>query len=554
MSENPCLWLAIDRLQIGADNFAIRVVKAPFLGGHVLYDCNWSEALTQNWVHWQQMFKSRGLPHVPFVHHVTQSAATFPPNPNSSAGEQLPYTSRLMQTLGINLWQWLFTGVIQNCLAQSRGFASGKNQPLRLRLEIRDPDLIPLPWEIMQEQAGTPAISLAPQILFSRTTSDVESLKLSTSDLALNVLLVLGKDIDSNSGLTAKLKLQKEATALSGILQSQSDLGLPSYISPNLVPCRVEPLLQPSRAELLNALNTKKYNVLFYAGHGTTAPDGGLLYLSPDATINGTELAQALVSCQVKLAVLNACWGAQPDEERQKAIPRSSLAEVLIHHGVPAVLGMRDSIADEEALSFIQTFAQALRERMPIDQAVAIARQQLLTLYKFNQPAWTLPVLYMHPEFDGELVKNPTRQEEKPETNRITEIPTVLPIKPITNTNRIPDACLRSTDGTNTVWAVRQGRIRLGRVRNDTNDVVISNEQWVSQEHAEIIYREYGPESLYYLRDFSRFGTFIWSERGWQKINNQEVPLPSGTKLKFGSTQGQTLEFITYDYPTTESG
>jgi len=43
---------------------------------------------------------------------------------------------------------------------------------------------------------------------------------------------------------------------------------------------------------------------------------------------------------------------------------------VLIHHGIPAVLGM--TIADQE-VSFIQTFAQALRSRLPIDQAVAIA-------------------------------------------------------------------------------------------------------------------------------------------------------------------------------------
>jgi hypothetical protein len=101
-------------------------------------------------------------------------------------------------------------------------------------------------------------------------------------------------------------------------------------------------------------------------------------------------------------------------------MPRSSLAEVLIHHGVPAVLGMRDSIADQEALSFIQTLAQALAARMPIDQAVAVARQQLLTLYKFNQPAWTLPVLYMHPEFEGELIK--------PIEEGITELPSMHPV------------------------------------------------------------------------------------------------------------------------------
>jgi hypothetical protein len=53
---------------------------------------------------------------------------------------------------------------------------------------------------------------------------------------------------------------------------------------------------------------------------------------------------------------------------------------VLIRHGVPAVLGMRDEIADAESQSFIQTFAASLRSCKLIDQAVAAARQELLTL------------------------------------------------------------------------------------------------------------------------------------------------------------------------------
>lgn len=548
MSENPCLWLAINRLQTGADNFAIWVVKAPFPSGHVHHDSQWSEMLTGSWVHWQEMFKSRGLPHVPFIHHVTRSAATFPPEASSKSGDRTPYTSRLMQNLGINLWQWLFTGAIQNSMAQSRGFASGKNTSLRLRLEIRDPDLIPLPWEIMQEQAGMPAISLTSQVVFSRTTSDVEPLRISRPDEELRVLLVLGKDMDSHSGSAGRLKLEKEAAALSKILEDATNSE-----RLNLVSCQVDSLVKPSRGELLNALNTKKYNVFFYAGHGNTAPDGGLLYLSENAAINGTELAQALVSGRVNLAVLNACWGAQPFEENRKAIPRSSLAEVLLHHGVPAVLGMRDSIADEEALSFIQTFAQSLREAVPIDRAVAIARQQLLTVYKFNQPAWTLPVLYMHPDFEGELVEIPTIPERASAGYGITEIPTALPIEGIPNNSKIPQICLHSTDGTNRVWEVRRGRIGVGRIVCSKNDVVLSNEPWVSQEHAEIIYRQKEQESAYYLRDFSRFGTFIWSETGWQNVKDCEIMLPSGTRLKFGSTQGQALEFIIYDRPNAPS-
>jgi hypothetical protein len=212
---------------------------------------------------------------------------------------------------------------------------------------------------------------------------------------------------------------------------------------------------------------------------------------------------------------------------------------------------MRDSIADQEALTFIQTLAQALAARMPIDQAVAVARQQLLTIYKFNQPAWTLPVLYMHPQFEGELIK--------PIEEGITELPSMTPSWVGTPA---PVAYLRTLGSTTQVWRIRGGLMRVGR--RQENDLVIQ-EQWVSQHHAEIICRDdfNGKEArpTYFLRDFSRYGTLLLpanpgngavnqalGERdgvqSWQKIHHQEVPLQSGIKLKFGSSQGQTLEFV----------
>ena len=156
----------------------------------------------------------------------------------------------------------------------------------------------------------------------------------------------------------------------------------------------------------------------------------------------------------------------------QQAIARSSLAEVLIHHGVPAVLGMRDSIADREALSFIQTFAQALASRMSVDRAVAVARQQLLTLYKFNQPAWTLPVLYMHPEFDGQL------------TEPVDDLKTDLPLNSSTWLGRLPSSAYlrgrdrpnaKSTESANQVCADSRGygsSRTLGRKRRSDSRTV----------------------------------------------------------------------------------
>lgn len=534
---NPCLHLAITRLSITeAEHFAIWVLNASYPSGYVHHDCVWPESLTQTWVAWQDMFSLRGLPNVPFIHHASQPPKTLPPEQNIANGPGIGYAGGLMQGLGIQLWKWLFDGSIQSSLDQSQGIAIGERKPLRLRLEIRDPDLIALPWEIMQPQAGKPTISLNQELLlFSRTTSDVDKLQPQRPEQALNILLVLGQH--GETATTPRLQLEEEAVALAEILQhsGQPDpAGGEHEVS--VVTCRVDTLVQPTSAELIARLETEAYNILFYAGHGVPGPDGGVLFLRPDTILNGKELAQILVRCRVKLCVVNACWGAQPDHHNQQTLERSSLAEVLIHHGVPAVLGMRDSIDDQEALNFIQAFAQALAARMPIDQAVAMARRQLLMLYRFNHPAWTLPVLYMHPEFDGELVR-PMEQQGP------TEIPPPFP-----HIGPTPPAYFRSIGPTARVWQVRGARMRVGRLQN--NDIVIQ-EQWVSQEHAEIIRRSIdsinddNAEPTYWLHDFSRNGTFILESNGWKEVHHEEVQLQSGVKLKFGNiNRGQALEFI----------
>ncbi len=538
-SGTPDLSLAVTPLQTtGAAHFAIHVTHAPYPGGLALRDCVWSNDLSELWQMWQEMFSNRRMPPYP-------TAPGNTPEMLSESAQTGGMSSRLMQTLGVKLWQWLFDGAIVASLNQSQGIAIGQNKPLRFRLEIRDPSLIALPWEIMQDAPGRQAISLSQQVLFSRTTSDVNSLPPLRSDYALRILLVLGQPSDpvSGSGVSndtlQTLKLEQEAATLAQVLKTSgnSSIGISRGIN-----CQVDALVQPSPVELIQALEKRIYNVLFYAGHGMPGPDGGVIFLCSDMTLNGTELAQVLTRCQVKLAVFNACWGAQPDHYEDsnglecvpgvklaQPIPRSSLAEVLIHHGVPAVLAMRDPIADHEAISFIQVFAQSLSQRMPIDQAVAVARQHLLTLYKFNQQTWTLPVLYMHPEFDGELLK----PLEMNETG-------FGPPEPPTHV-----AYLRSLkDGR--VWEVRGGLMRIGR--STENDLVLKeDESGVSREHAMILCRDGqdGDNHLsYFLKDFSRFGTWMLSNGGWQKLHHKEIELTPGTQIKFGSTQNEAMEFV----------
>jgi hypothetical protein len=204
---------------------------------------------------------------------------------------------------------------------------------------------------------------------------------------------------------------------------------------------------------------------------------------------------------------------------------------VLLHHGVPAVLAMRDSITDQEAISFIQSFVQALAERRSIDQAVAMARQQLLTLFKFNQQAWTLPVLYMHPDFDGELIQP------------LIENRTQIPMHPSPVVARGSYATLRSTVD-NRIWQIEDGVIRVGM--SVENDVVLAAGPGVSRKHAEIFCRlSQTGEQRYFLRDISRYGTWVSQNMGdWQQVTQQEVPIPSGSRIKFGTMENLPLEFV----------
>lgn len=525
------LSLAIDRLtQVDSNHYAIWVLESPFPGGYAHHDRLWDSQMAQLWENWQQFFSLRGLPQVPHV------PSAYVPEfhlddlldrvaPTAETGSK---TGRLMQGMGVSLWDWLFDGPIRQTLERSLGMAIGQNQPLRLRLEVRPPELISLPWEIMQPQPGCPALSLGPQVLFSRTASAVGPLLEAELDNSLRILLVLGQDDPGSAeGGENVLQLPQEAEALKQLLElSASRL---SYQGASPVVCQVQTLVEPDAKTLLKALETGYFNVFFYAGHGVPAPDGGLLFLRKGGSLSGTELAQGLAPNGIRLAVFNTCWGAQPDLLQQQVIPRSSLAEVLLHHGVPAVLAMRDSIADHEALSFIQVLARGLADRQPIAQAVALARQHLLAAYRFNHAAWTLPVLYQHPQFDGYLL------------HEVGLAVTQLPGQDFPSSQSVVLRCLNNPSR---MWRLYDGYLRVGRLPD--NDLVIL-EPWVSGQHAEIFSRtqfEQGvPETCYYLRDMSRNGSYYREGDTWQLVHRSEVRLGLGTAIRFGSQEGELMEF-----------
>ncbi|MGB3292082.1 MAG: FHA domain-containing protein, partial [Phormidesmis sp.] len=75
---------------------------------------------------------------------------------------------------------------------------------------------------------------------------------------------------------------------------------------------------------------------------------------------------------------------------------------------------------------------------------------------------------------------------------------------------------------------------------------------WVSSSHAEIFHRRMsaqqadgGRETVYFLRDNSRYGTFYRQDGNWREVHRQEITLQSGTQIRFGSrSDGRLLEFV----------
>lgn len=501
---NPSLTIVISRLNSTENGtFAVWVIDSPLPEGFTHQQIAWLRELTTIWLAWQEVFSPGQQYTITGVANSSNSTieTEFVGNNNT------PYSTKLMQQLGVSLWRWLWSGDIRRSLEQNQSFALGRQSTLRVRLDIRDPDLIPVPWEIMLPSTSKPAISVNQQLFFSRTTTDVGLLKLKdTTPKKLKILLVLGEK-------EAFLLQQDEAETLEEIFQSAS---------PNT---EIYVLRQPTTVELIKALDNGDYNLFFYGGHGEKTAEGGLLFLRSDQTINGIELAQVLVRNQVTLTVFNACWSAQPEQEEGVMIERSSLAETLLHYGIPAVLGMRDSITNGEALTFIEAFSKAIASGLTIDEGVRVARQQLLTIYKYNQPAWTLPILYMHPNFDGILI---------------------TPLIETTLLPSAPPAYLRLATGKRTTWKI-QGIIRIGRHPigrgGDRNDVVIT-EPWVSSEHAMITHRGDENGSSYVLKDVSRYGTYVNTHGEWELFHHQDIPLQNGTKIRLGAINGQILEFF----------
>ncbi|NEP62165.1 MAG: CHAT domain-containing protein [Symploca sp. SIO2G7] len=359
--------------------------------------------LAQEQVTWpveEWLAQARRLMNDPLL-GLLQGNATFGSDllPFQEDDNPLNPSSLNLVSLGHQLYNALFQGRLRDSWMMAQAIAQNQHKVLRLRLGLRGTSLPRLPWEVLH--AVDRPLATGTDIVFSRyqlglglTTPFRKPASLANQPL--KILMVISGPSDQES-----LELLQEANHLKEELQNRF-----SYDSPAI---ELTILSQPGREQLTQALEQGQYQVFHYAGHSNLGDAGGNVYLVSSKTgltetLNGDDLAGLLVNNGVQLAVFNSCRGAYTAASNDPENPQErNLAEALVKRGIPAVIAMAERIPDEVSLSLTRLLYRNLNQGYPIDLSLSRARQGLISAYGSNQLYWALPVLYLHPEFDGFL-------------------------------------------------------------------------------------------------------------------------------------------------------
>ena len=116
-------------------------------------------------------------------------------------------------------------------------------------------------------------------------------------------------------------------------------------------------------------------------------------------------LVRMLGAHRPRVLALSACLSAAaPVQGEGTEGVADSLATALVGAGLPAVLGWEGSVYDHEATAFAHVFYGELSKRQPLEQALSVARRDLLAETERPSRDWHLARLWLGPEGGGPVV------------------------------------------------------------------------------------------------------------------------------------------------------
>ena len=288
-----------------------------------------------------------------------------------------------MKLLGGWMYRGLFPEKIADCLRTTEAKLP-KGTSLRLKLNIRPPELRDLPWEFLynpEEDIFLANQLSSPIVRFISGDQPVESTVVSSS---LKILY-----IQSNPQDTQSLDMLNSEQALREAWGDRAE---------------VFKLPAATLQELQNALH-QPFHILHYDGHAGFDPEKnqGFLIMADNTNqrqdVTSETLATFLNNTSIRLVVLTACKTAEDASQKRYA---GLAQQLMLRNNLPAVAAMQFDIQDTAAIAFIQGFYRALADGFPIDAAVVEGRKAIMGQQYFEEAAWATPVLFMRSE-DGDI-------------------------------------------------------------------------------------------------------------------------------------------------------
>ena len=278
---------------------------------------------------------------------------------------------------------------------------------LRLLLDIRDPGLRLLPWELLRTGPNALAQQSWWPVMRWRV-GETPTPETGTLPWPFRVLVVIGcrdddKAIQWRDEIWAVLESVKQLRREAAAEGEEIDL-LWHKIDVEFFECRLPQRLKdhdvgPKEA-LEQRINEFKPHVLHYLGHGVPgagAQKPGLKLFDArtevldDELLTTKELYGWLAGAPPRLAIINACRSANlPELEGAWAI-----ADALVDAEVAAVVAMQGDVRGDAAARFATGLYVALTRGMTIDTAVVEGRKRMLTVAPDDERDWALPSLVL---------------------------------------------------------------------------------------------------------------------------------------------------------------
>ncbi|MBD2693399.1 ABC transporter substrate-binding protein [Anabaena catenula] len=235
----------------------------------------------------------------------------------------------------------------------------GEWDNVRFILETQDSLLRRLPWHLWEIFHTT---HIQPEVVIS---SEYKPSKIQLKT-PVKILAILG----NSEGIDIQPDLQALTAKLPGAI--------------------IEPLLQPSRQEIVNKLWNQSWDILFFAGHSCSqeGDSWGEIQINDNESLSLLQLRHSLgyaVKKGLKLAIFNSCDGL-------------GLARNLADLRIPYTIVMREPVPDIVAQHFLEYFLTVFASGESLYTSVQQARVRLQEELENQYPcaSW-IPVIFQNP-------------------------------------------------------------------------------------------------------------------------------------------------------------